>query len=75
MYLREAAKKVLVLVVRSLRGGGVKALVAGPLKKRIFFAASLTKTGLVSDMNKVGSQLLDSLGPAFRETIPKKDCF
>ena len=41
MYALEAAKKILFLVVRPLRGGGVKALVVGPLKKLLFFAASL----------------------------------
>ena len=61
--IREAAKKVLFLVARPLREGGVRArplrkkelflyiyifiyfspkIVAGPLKKRTFFAASLT---------------------------------
>ena len=41
-FIREAAKKVLFLVPRPLKGGGGKALVARPLKKELyFFAASL----------------------------------
>ena len=37
---REAAKKVLFLVARPLRGGGGNPFVAGPPNKHTFFAAS-----------------------------------
>ena len=42
--LREAAKKNIFLVVRPLRGGGVKVLVVGPLGEEVFFVASLMQS-------------------------------
>ena len=44
LKVREAAKKVLFLVAGPLRGGGGLngcAFVAGPLRKELFFVASL----------------------------------
>ena len=44
--LREAAKKVLLLMAGPLIGGGVKAFMARPLREELFFFCGFHKTTL-----------------------------